>query len=77
MIEIVYAGLLGILAALAFNLISISQIKRRTDESSKIEAVKNVAVVVAWVLISGGLFAAVFALFKDTATRIDGSFTLW
>ncbi|MBQ4337802.1 MAG: prepilin peptidase [Clostridia bacterium] len=71
MIEIVYAGLLGILAALAFNLISISQIKRRTDESSKIEAVKNVAVVVAWVLISGGLFAAVFALFKDTATRIE------
>lgn len=71
MIEIVYGGLLGILAALAFNLISIFQIKRRTDENSRIEAVKNTAVVVAWLLVSGILFAAVFAIFKDTATRIE------
>lgn len=71
MIEIVYGGLLGILAALAFNLISISQIKRRTDENAKIEAVKNTAVIVAWLLLSGALFAAVFALFEDTATRIE------
>lgn len=73
MIEIVYGGLLGILAALAFNLISIFQIKRRTDENAKIEAVKNTAVVVAWLLISGALFAAIFALFEDTATRIEAA----
>lgn len=71
MIEIVYGGLLGILAALAFNLISISQIKRRTDENAKIEAVKNTAVIVAWLILSGILFAAVFALFKGTAERLE------
>ncbi len=73
MIEIVYGGLLGILAALAFNLISIFQIKRRTDENTKIEAVKNTAVVVAWLLISGALFVAIFALFEDTATRMEAA----
>lgn len=71
MIEIVYGGLLGILTALAFNLISIAQIKRRTDETAKIEAIKNTVVIVTWLLISGALFAAVFALFEDTAVRIE------
>ncbi len=71
MIEIVYGGMLGILAALAFNRISIFQIKRRTNENAKIEAVKNTAVIVAWVLISGILFAAAFAVFKDTAARLE------
>lgn len=71
MIEVVYGGMLGILAALAFNRISIFQIKRRTDENAKIEAVKNTAVIVAWVLISGILFAAAFAVFKDTAARLE------
>lgn len=71
MIEIVYGGLLGILAALAFNRIAIFQIKRRTDETAKIEAVGNMAVIVAWVLLSGILFAAAFAIFKDTSTRLE------
>lgn len=71
MIEIVYGGLLGILAALAFNRIAIFQIKRRTDENAKIEAVGNMAVIVAWVLLSGILFAVAFAIFKDTATRLE------
>ncbi len=71
MIEIVYGGLLGILAALAFNRIAIFQIKRRTDENAKIEAVGNMAVIVAWVLLSGILFAVAFAVFKDTATRLE------
>ena len=71
MIEIVYGGMLGILAALAFNRIAIFQIKRRTDENTKIEAVKNTAVIVAWVLLSGILFAAAFAIFKDTAARLE------
>ncbi len=71
MIEIVYGGLLGVLAALAFNRIAIFQIKRRTDENAKIEAVGNMAVIVAWVLLSGILFAVAFAIFKDTATRLE------
>ncbi len=71
MIEIVYGGTLGSLAALAFNRIAIFQIKRRTDVNAKIEAVKNTAVIVAWVLLSGTLFAAVFARFDDIATRLE------
>lgn len=71
MIETVYGGTLGLLAALAFNRIAIFQIKRRTDVSAKIEAVKNTAVIVAWVLLSGALFAAVFARFDGTAERLE------
>lgn len=71
MIEIVYGGLLGILAALAFNRIAIFQIKRRTNENAKIEAVGNTAVIVAWVLLSGILFAVSFAIFEDTAKRLE------
>lgn len=71
MIEIVYGGLLGILAAAAFNRIVIFQIKRRTDETAKIEAVGNTAVIVAWVLLSGILFAAAFAIFRTTAERLE------
>lgn len=71
MIEAIYGGMLGILAALAFNRIAIFQIKRRTDENAKIEAVKNTAVVVAWVILSGVLFAAAFAIFKATAARLE------
>jgi prepilin signal peptidase PulO-like enzyme (type II secretory pathway) len=71
MVETIYGGALGTLAALAFNRIAIFQIKQRTQEGSKIEAVKNTAVIVTWLLISGALFAAVFALFEDTAVRIE------
>lgn len=71
MIDIIYGGALGLLAALAFNRIAIFQIKQRTDETAKIEAVKNTATVVIWVLLSGILFAAAFAIFKDTAARLE------
>lgn len=71
MIEIVYGGMLGVLAALAFNRISIFQIKRRTDESGKIEAVSNTALIVVWVILSGLLFAATFAMFESTAKRLE------
>ena len=71
MIEIVYGGLLGILAALAFNRIAIFQIKRRTDENAKIEAVGNMAVIITWVLLSGVLFALAFAIFDSTAARLE------
>ena len=73
MIEIAYGGLLGILAALAFNRIAIFQIKHRTNENAKIEAVGNTAVIVAWVLLSGILFAATFAIFKDTPARLEAT----
>lgn len=71
MIDALYGGVLGMIAALAFNRISVFQIKRRTDETSKIEAVGNTATVVIWVLISGLLFAAVFAMTDNTAARLE------
>lgn len=71
MVDIVYGGVLGLLSALAFNRISIFQIKKRTDESSKLEAVKNTATVVIWMLVSGLLFAAVFVMKEGTAERLE------
>ncbi len=71
MLEILYGGPLGILAALAFNRISVFQVQKRTQENAKIETVKNTALIVAWVLLSGVLFAAVFARYSDTAVRLE------
>ncbi|MBQ3602380.1 MAG: prepilin peptidase [Clostridia bacterium] len=71
MVETIYGGALGTLAALAFNRIAIFQIKQRTQESSKIEAVKNMAVIVAWVLLSGVLFAVTFLRYSETAARLE------
>lgn len=71
MTETIYGGALGTLAALALNRIAIFQIKQRTQEASKIEAVKNTAVIVAWVLLSGVLFAVSFLRYSDTAQRLE------
>lgn len=71
MSDMIYGGVLGILAALAFNRISLFQIKRRTDESARIEAVKNTALIVIWTVLSGVLFAVVFARFSETAVRLE------
>ncbi len=71
MIEIFYGGVLGILTALAFNRIALFQVEKRTKETEKIEAVRNTVLIGVWVLLSGVLFAAVFALFKDTALRLE------
>ncbi len=71
MTEMIYGGALGILAALAFNRISLFQIKRRTEENAKIEAVKNTALIVIWAILSGVLFAVTFARFKETAIRLE------
>lgn len=71
MVETIYGGALGTLAALAFNRIAIFQIKQRTQESSKIEAVKNMAVIVTWVLLSGVLFAVTFLRYSETAARLE------
>ncbi|MBQ3006071.1 MAG: prepilin peptidase [Clostridia bacterium] len=71
MIDIIYGGVLGLLAALAFNRIAVFQVKKRTDESAKVEAVSSTATVVTWMLLSGAMFAAAFALLKDTAARLE------
>ncbi|MBO5359855.1 MAG: prepilin peptidase [Clostridia bacterium] len=71
MVETIYGGALGTLAALAFNRIAIFQIKKRTQEASRIEAVKNTAVIVAWVVLSGVLFAVSFLRYSETAARLE------
>ena len=71
MIDALYGGALGILAALAFSRIAIFQIKQRTDETAKLEAVQNAAVTIIWVLLSGVLFAAAFVRFEETALRLE------
>lgn len=71
MIDVLYGGALGILAALAFSRIAIFQIKQRTDETAKLEAVQNAAVTIIWVLLSGVLFAAAFVRFEETALRLE------
>lgn len=73
MIDVVYGGVLGLLSALAFNLISIFQVKKRTDENAKIEAIKNTAAIVIWMLISAVLFAAVYARVEGTAQRLEAA----
>ena len=71
MIDALYGGVLGILAALAFSRIAVFQIKKRTDETAKLEAVQNAAVIITWVILSGVLFAVAFARFEDVAQRLE------
>lgn len=71
MIEAIYGTALGTLSALAFNRISVFQVQKRTQETAKIEMLKNTALIVGWVLLSGALFAAVFARYPETAVRLE------
>ena len=71
MVDIIYGGVLGIPAALAFNRIALFQIEKRTKETAKTEAVQNTVLIIAWSVLSCALFAAVFAIFKDTALRLE------
>ncbi len=69
--EMLYGGALGIVAGLAMNRIAVFQVKRRTEESVKREAVNNVVLAVAWALISGLLFAVLFKLYGTTDKRLE------
>lgn len=69
--EMLYGGALGIVAGLAMNRIAVFQVKRRTEESAKREAVNNVVLAVAWALISGLLFAVLFKLYGTTDKRLE------
>lgn len=71
MIEAIYGTALGTLSALAFNRISVFQVQKRTQETAKIETLKNTALIFGWVLLSGALFAAVFARYPETAVRLE------
>lgn len=69
--EMLYGGAIGVVAGLAMNRIAVFQVKRRTEESAKREAVDNVVLAVIWALISGILFAVIFKLYGTTAKRLE------
>ena len=69
--EMLYGGVIGMIAGLAMNRIAVFQVKRRTKESAKIEAIDNVVLAVIWALASGILFAVLFKLYGTTAKRLE------
>ena len=71
MYDMLYGGLLGVAAGLAFNRVAVFQVKRRTEDSSKVEAVNNVALAIISAVITGILFAIIFKLYGSTAKRIE------
>lgn len=69
--EMLYGGVLGMASGLAFNRIAAFQVRRRTDDSAKIEAVNNVALAVITAVVTGILFAVIFRLNGSTVKRIE------
>ena len=69
--EMLYGGAIGLVAGLAMNRIAVFQVKRRTEDSAKREAIDNLVLAVIWALISGVLFAVIFKLYGTTAKRLE------
>lgn len=69
--EVIYGALLGLLAGLAFQRVTVFQIKRRTDESSKVEAVNTPMAIALWALLSAALFGIVFYIESETIVRLQ------
>jgi len=69
--EVIYGALLGLLAGLAFQRITVFQVKRRTKESSKIEAINTPMAIALWAVLSAILFAVIFYLHSDTIVRLQ------
>lgn len=64
-------GIAGLAAGLAFNRITVFQVKQRTDDAEKIKAVNNIAAAAASAVITGILFAVIFRLNDSTPLRIE------
>lgn len=57
LIEILISAVSGLAAGLLFQRITVLQLKKRTDDSSKIKAVNKPSVIIPWMLVSAALFA--------------------
>ncbi len=57
LIEVLISAVLGLAAGLLFQRITVLQLKKRTDDSSKIKTVNKPSVIIPWMLISAALFA--------------------
>ena len=69
--EMLTGGIAGLAAGLAFNRISVFQVKRRTDDQKKIKTVNNIGAAAISALISGFLFAVIFRLYDNWALRLE------
>lgn len=74
LIEIIYGAVLGLLAGIAFQRISVFQVSKRSDDSAKVEAINNQVVIALWMLTSAALFALVFWKYSGTVDRIENIF---
>ena len=64
-------GIAGLAAGLAFNRITVFQVKQRTDDSGKIKNVNNAGAVAISAVISAILFAVIFRLYDSIPLRIE------
>ena len=71
MVDVIYGGMLGLLAGLAFQRITVFQVKRRTNESSKIEAINTTMAIALWMLLSAILFGIIFYIESETIVRLQ------
>jgi len=69
--EVIYGALLGLLAGLAFQRITVFQIKKRTEESSKVEAVNAPMAIVLWMIVSALLFGIIFYIESESIVRLQ------
>ena len=69
--EMLYGGALGVVAGLAMNRIAVFQVKRRTEESVKREAIDNIVLAVIWALIHYRFFQRKLALPRFSHHRLQ------
>ncbi len=67
----IYGALLGLIAGFAFQRITVFQVKRRTSESSKLEAINTPAAIALWMLLSAVLFGIIFCIETETIVRLQ------
>lgn len=70
LVDAIYGGVLGIVLGLAMHRVTVFQVKMRTEENAKVEAVNNTMVMVLWSALSGVLFALLFWRESETAVRL-------
>ena len=71
LIEVLISAVLGLAAGLLFQRITVLQLKKRTDDASKIKLANRPVVIIPWILISAALFALISWRCKETVVMIQ------
>ena len=71
MIELVYAAAIGLLVGLVFQQISVSQVRKRSDNEQAIKRINSPIVIILRMVLSAALFAGAFWRYDDTVERIQ------